>query len=586
MKVTPEITPVRRFFRLLELDKKDISYIYIYAIFSGLINLSLPLGVQAIIGLVAGGALSASLFLLVGAVSVGTALVGILQVMQVTITENLQRRIFVRSSFDFAYRLPRFQLESLTDNYAPELVNRFFDTMNVQKGIPKILMDFSTSALQIFFGLVLIAFYHPFFAFFGLILIIVVAIIFWVTGPGGLKTSLAESKYKYKVAHWLEEIGRSMNTFKLAGGQSLALDSTNELVSGYLDRRKSHFRVLLGQYGFMVAFKTLVTASLLMLGGYLVINNQITIGQFVAAEIVIIQVTSSVEKLIQSMETIYDTLTGLEKIGAVTDLPLEKSGGQSFKSIDDGKGMSISVRNLTFRYPNAQKPLLKNIDLQIESGKRVAIAGYNSAGKSTLLRVIGSLYSDYKGQISYNGVPKANLNLTDLRQYIGDYSMNEDIVEGSVFNNIVICHPDECMPEVLKAVGRVGLQEEIEELPDGFDTALLPAGRNISRSMRTRLLMARAILNRPRLLLVEGYFPGLEARERHRTYELLADPHNPWTLVTVTDDSELAKRCDEIVVMKDGEIVQQGDWDAVRNGPHFKYIFRDSPVSIWPAEFP
>ena len=577
------MTPVRRFFRLLQLDKKDITYIYVYAIFGGLINLSLPVGVQAIIGLVAGGALSASIFLLVGAVTIGTALVGVLRVMQLTVTESIQRRIFARSSFDFAYRLPRFRSESLTDAYVPELVNRFFDTVIVQKGLPKILMDFSTSALQILFGLVLIAFYHPFFAFFGLFLIFFVAIIFYITGPGGLKTSLKESSMKYMVASWLEEIGRSRNTFKLAGGQSLALDRTDHLVNGYLDRRASHFRVLLNQYGFMVAFKVVVTASLLLLGGNLVIQNQITIGQFVAAEIVIILVISSVEKLILTMDVIYDTLTGLEKIGTVMDRPLEPHGGQSFSDIDIGKGMMVRARDLHFQYPTSNGPSLQNINLDIKPLERICIAGYNAAGKSTLLGVVGSMFTTVEGQLTYNNVPFQDLDLRDLRQYIGDYSMSEDIVEGTILDNITLCHPMECMPEVISAVQAVGLEEEIATLPNGYGTQLLPAGSNVSRSMRTRIMVARAILSKPRLLLVEGYFPGLEASERSRVYDLLTSKDRPWTLITVTDDAELAGRCDRVIVLQDGKIVQEGTMEDISQGPHFKNIFHASPVSVWPA---
>ena len=168
MENSDRLTAVKRFFGLLSLDKKEITYIYVYAIFSGLITLSIPLGVQAIIGLIAGGALSASLIVLVLIVTAGTALTGILKVMQLTVTETIQRRIFARSAFDFSYRIPRFKMEKLTDYYAPELVNRFFDTITLQKGLPKILVDFSSAVLQIVFGLILISFYHPFFVFFGL----------------------------------------------------------------------------------------------------------------------------------------------------------------------------------------------------------------------------------------------------------------------------------------------------------------------------------------------------------------------------------------------------------------------------------
>ena len=243
MKPEPTWRPVRRFFKLLELDRKDITYIYIYAIFAGLITLSIPLGVQAIIGLIAGGALSASLIILVAVVTLGTGLAGLLTVMQLTVTETIQRRIFSRSAFDLAYRIPRLRLDNLNTYYAPELVNRFFDTLTLQKGIPKILVDFSTAILQIVFGLLLISFYHPLFFFFGAILIVILILIFRFTGPGGLSTSLQESSYKYKVAHWLEELARSVTTFKLAGGASLSLKRTDDLVCQYLDRRKKRHPV-------------------------------------------------------------------------------------------------------------------------------------------------------------------------------------------------------------------------------------------------------------------------------------------------------------------------------------------------------
>ncbi|MCI5081719.1 MAG: ABC transporter transmembrane domain-containing protein, partial [Saprospiraceae bacterium] len=214
-EITPW-SPLRRFFRLLELDRKDIYYIYIYAIFSGIIALSLPLGIQAIIGLIAGGALSASIYVLIAIITVATALNGLLKVMQITLTEHIQRRIFVRSAFDFAYRIPRLRLDKIVSQHPPELVNRFFDTLTLQKGLPKILIDLSTAVLQIFFGLLLISFYHPFFISFGLFLIVLLGLIFVLTGQKGLRTSLKESKYKYEVAYWLEELARTMSTFKLA----------------------------------------------------------------------------------------------------------------------------------------------------------------------------------------------------------------------------------------------------------------------------------------------------------------------------------------------------------------------------------
>ncbi|OWY25108.1 hypothetical protein C7N43_35435, partial [Sphingobacteriales bacterium UPWRP_1] len=241
------LTPLKRFFRLLSVDRKDITYLYIYSIFNGMINLSLPLGVQAIIGIIAGGQMITSWVVLVAIVTIGVVLSGGLQIMQMVISETLQQRIFTRASFEFAYRIPRLKLEALNKQYVPELINRFFDTLSLQKGLTKILMDFSASVLQILFGLLLISFYHPLFLLFGTLVVGVILIIFYITGPQGVATSLKESKYKYEVAHWLEEIARTMNTFKLHGNSSLPLTKTDDITNNYLAARKKHFSILLWQ---------------------------------------------------------------------------------------------------------------------------------------------------------------------------------------------------------------------------------------------------------------------------------------------------------------------------------------------------
>jgi len=576
MSDTTTIRPLKRFFRLLELDRKDITYVYIYAIFSGLITLSLPLGIQAIIGLIAGGAVSASLVVLVLIVTVATALSGILKVMQLTVTETIQRRIFARSAFDFAYRIPRLKLDEVIRFYPPELVNRFFDTLTLQKGVPKILMDFSTAVLQVAFGLILISFYHPFFVFFSFILVGILILIFRISGPGGLETSLRESKYKYEVAYWLEEIARAMSTFKLAGGSYFSLNKTDGLVNNYLDSRKKHFRILLHQYGYIVAFKTIVTGGLLFLGSYLVIDNQINIGQFVAAEIIVILVMNSVEKLILSMETIYDVLTGLEKIGSVTDLPIEDEANLDFKEIDTGNGMEINLKNLSFQFSDAKNPTLDELCLEVKPNEKVCIAGYNGSGKSTLLQLMAGLYSNYKGSISYNGVPMSNLNINKLRQYIGDYSVQEDIFRGTIMENIVFGCPDKGIDEVVKTARQVGVNEYIEQLPNGYNTMLLPEGRNVPQSIRTRIILARCIISGPRMLAVEGYFYGMERNDRYMIANVLAGKEQPWTMLTVTDDPILAANCDRVIIMDQGKIIQQGSFEEVQKGPHFAQVFTAS----------
>ncbi len=564
----------QRFFKMLELDRKDILYIYLYAIFAGIITLSLPLGIQAIISLLVGGETSSSLYLLIAIITIGTALTGVLTVMQLTVTEMLQRRIFARSSFEFAWRIPRLQLEKLSGIYPPELINRFFDTIIIQKGIPKILIDFSTALLQIVWGLILLALYHPFFVFFGLVLLIILISIFRLTGPQGLKTSLQESKYKYMVAHWLEELGRAMNTFKLSGECDLPMSRTDNLVSNYLDARKKHFRILLIQYGSIVLFKVIITASLLVLGSILVIQNQISLGQFVAAEIIVILILNSVEKLILTMETVYDVLTGLEKIGFVTDLPLERNGGIPFKEVNIEDGVRVDVEGLTFKFEDAITPTIKDISLKVKSGERICIAGYNGAGKSTLAQLIGGLYTNFEGTIAYNDVPFRSINIDSLRKHIGSLSDEEEIFNGSIIENITLGVEHLNLKRVIGISKEVRLHDFVNKLPNGYRTELLASGLNVPRSIRTKIILARTIINQPKLLILENFAPRIEARERQLIINYLTHKENDWTLIAVSNNPSFAERCDVVYILKDGQIIKQGIFKEIKNDPYVQDIFK------------
>lgn len=560
------LTAVRRFGRLLKGDKREISYIYLYAIFSGLLTLSLPLGIQAILGLVAGGRWSSSLVILVGVVTLGILFAGFLQIMQLSVMENIQRRLFTRSSFEFALRLPRLRLDALRNQYPPELANRFFDTLTLQKGLPKLLIDFSSAALQIIFGLLLISFYHPFFVFFSLILLLILAMIFYFTGPGGLQTSLKESKFKYKVAHWLQEVARTMTTFKSATGSQLAIQRTRDLTDNYLEARGKHFRILLSQYSAVVGFKTLVTAVLLGLGSYLVMDNRITLGQFVAAEIVVVLVLNSVEKLILTMDNIYDVLTGLEKIGQVTDLPLDPTGGLTVP-IQREHGLAISARGLTFSHPDTDFSVLNGLDFDIWPGERICLVGNNASGRGTLVQILAALILSYRGSLTFDGVPAANCDLNELRHSIGYYGSQQDIFRGTVLQNLQLGHEEVDFNLIHDVVRQVGLEDFIRRMPQGYDTELLPEGRQLPRHIAARIMIARSMVARPRLLAMEDFLTQVQGDDRQNLIDLLTERGQPWTLVTVSDSPFLASRCDRILLMENGRITAQGSYEELRDHP-------------------
>lgn len=551
------LRPIQRLWRLLKPDKKEITNVYVYSAFNGLVNLSLPLGIQAIINLIQGGQISTSWVVLVVLVVLGVALAGVMRIMQLKITENLQQKIFARGAFEFAYRIPKIKLEALYNQYAPELMNRFFDIFSVQKGLSKLLIDFSSASLQVIFGLILLSLYHPLFILFSIILIILLYFIFVLTAKKGLETSLEESKYKYQLAHWLEEIARSVISFKLSGETDLPSKKADIHVMKYLKARDKHFNILVVQYSLMVVFKVLVVAGLLVLGGILVMQQVINIGQFVAAEIIILLVINSVEKLVMSLENIYDVITAIEKLGQVMDIELDKEEGIKINEEKLTKGLKVDLKNIHFSYPPHVKQTLSNIHLQIEACSSVLILGPNGSGKTTLMHLIAGLYDSQEGIVSYNDLPKGNINITSLRSVIGDCMTRGELFEGSILENITMGRKDATYENAKWAIENLGLKDFIKSQSKGYDTIVDPQGKRFPLSVVEKILLARSIADKPKLLLLEDAFEHIDGIDKNNIIDFLLDKKNPWTIIAISNDPYIATKVDKIIRMERGKITEE-----------------------------
>ncbi len=550
------MTPWQRFIGMLQLDKRDLKQIFYYAIFAGLVALSLPLGIQAIINLIQGAQISSSWIILVALVTLGVAFQGGLQLMQIRILENIQQKIFTRSSFEFAYRFPKIKTSELRNYYPPELANRFFDTLTVQKGLSKILIDFPAAALQIIFGIMLLSFYHPFFIIYGILLVLLIYIVFKFTAKKGLETSLKESKSKYKVAHWIQEIARSMVSFKLSGKTQLAMTRNDQLTVDYLKARESHFKILLLQFVQMIGFKILVTSGLLIIGGLLVLNQQMNIGQFVAAEIIILLIISSVEKLIRGLETFYDVLTSLEKIGQVVDKELEAQEG--IDPFETTQQLHVQLDEVGFTTMEG-KEILKDISLQISQGDRIHLDGASGSGKTTLLKLLSGLNAPTSGRLYVNNTSIEGVWTNRYRSGIGQVLPEQQPFEGSILDNITLGDETITRDRLHEVLENIGLFHFIKEQPNGLDTMLYPEGQQISYTISKRIVLARAIVNNPKFLLLKDPLEYFEPEEANRIIKYLTDEKQPWALIVSSRNTAWKKAANRRLKLNQGTIKTVGN---------------------------
>ena len=532
-----QTSPLKRVQALIQNHKKEITSIYLFSILGGIVNLSLPLGVQTIIGLVMGATMVTSIYVLIFLVVLGVFLMGLFQINQMKIIESIQQKIFAQYAYTFADKIPRLDLKQMDKYFIPEKVNRFFDTLNIQKGFAKLLLDIPVASVQIVFGIILLSLYHPLFIILGVILLLLLGLILYYTSQKGIETSIEESNYKYGVAGFFGEIGRTIKTFKFSQGSDLNFIRTDENVSGYLGARTKHFHVLLFQYKSLLFFKVALTTLMLTLGSYLLINQQLNVGEFVAAEIVIMLVIGAVEKLITSLDSAYDVITGLEKLASVTDNPLESGGDLD---LNTRVGLEIEMKNFSFEFETG-KPVLNSINLHINSGEKIQITGPAGSGKSILMRVLTGNYIDFKGTLLINKVPIKNYTLQSLRKHTGILLQNQEIFGGTVWENISLGNKEISPSLILATANELGFADFLNHFPLGFDTEIEPLGKKTPQTIVRKILLLRALCGDKRLLLLENPWNGLEPAVANQIQNYLKN-QSATVIIATNEDALFGKK--------------------------------------------
>jgi len=538
--------------RILRKEKRDIWVIIGYSVLSSLLGLSVPLVSQSIVNAVALGVFNQQLVVLCAVVLVAMTVLAVLAIFERYVADMIQRRLFVHTTFDITYRLPQFQHTVHKTMYAPELVNRFFDVMTVQKSLGKFLLEGVNAVLVLITGLLLLGIYHPFFLLYNVLFISFLPLLTLVLGRGAIPTAIKVSKKKYEAAAWMEDIARNHLGFKLTGAHDFAYARIDAVATGYVEAKHKHFLIFARQIFGSLLFKAAATVGILGVGGVLVLEQQISLGQLVAAELVVIVIMGAIEKLINQFDLYYDLIAAIDKLSAIAVQPMEEVGGFPVPQMTKGGTVDISGLSLSI----GESKIIRNVTLSCGAQNHISIVGESGAGKSTLLHVLVGLYDTFTGTVRINGADVRNADLRTLRKRIGLVFPENQLVTGTILENIVlgrrIEHAD--LEWVLRLTR---LDKEILELPEGMRTRVTAHGENIAYGMRRRILFARMIVHKPDILLIDEAFDGIEdSTKLEMLDELFSWPS--WTIINVSHDPEVVRRTERVVVLSDGAIVQDG----------------------------
>ena len=547
----------------LKFEKGNLWVAVIYSVAIGILSLALPLATQSLVNTVAFGSLLQPIVVLSILLLAFLSFSSILQTLRQYVVEMLQRRVFVQMASDSVDHLLRARASAFDGTHPPELVNRFLEVVTVQKAAATLLIDGLTVFMQTIIGMSLLAVYHPFLGILDFFLLICIVIVLWPLGLGAVSTAVKESKAKYALVAWLQEVGRHLDAFKSGPGAAFALHRTNDLAKEYLNYRGKHFRILLRQVIGSLALQTLASTALLGVGGFLVINRELTLGQLVASELVLALVVSGFAKFGKHLETYYDLCAAVDKLGYLTDLPTESSGPDAMPKRDGGA--SVTVRNLTFRYPHGAKPVFENMHLEVPAGARIAITGRSGDGKSTLVDVLWRLRTPQSGVVEIDGNDIRNYKLESLRTEVAIVRVNE-VFQGTILENISFGRPDVDTQRVRDVLAGVGLMDEIDALPQGIHSQVSTFGLPLSSGQALRLALARAMAGRPRLLIIDEILDRVDdVSLRSSILESVFDRKAPWTLLLTSENPNILSLCDSVYELRKGSLLesssfkQQGD---------------------------
>jgi len=544
------MSPLKRFLELIQPDWRDIRVVVVFAFFVAMLSLAAPITTAALVNSVQGGTgIILQVIVLTSVLFVCLSLAGIMRALKAWVVEYLQQRIFVRVTDDLSYRLPIARISSFDGQNGMELVNRFFDVMTVQKAGAVLLVDGLTVVVNSIAGLIILGFYSRFLLGFDIALTSAMVFFIYVMGIGAVRTSINESLAKYRVAGWLEEVMRNPVSFRGWGGRELAQARADSLTQEYLLARKAHFRILFRQICFSLGLQAVASAALLGLGGWLVIEGQLSIGQLVAAELIVSVVVGSAVKLTKSLESYYDLMAAMDKLGHLFDLPLEREGGELFPKTQGPAGLEIKGWSSHLgHHSHDHHHDHHTVSLSIKPGEKIALAGTTGTGKSLLLQSIVGLRESHGGRIMIEGVDLRQLDLSALRERVVLVS-GKEIVQGTLFENIRMGRPEIRPEQVRKALKAVGLENWAADLPKGWDTILVSGGSILSSGETIQILLARAMVGKPSLLILDGVLDGLASPLREDLARLVTSHEQNWTLLLVTNHPDIAGLCDREIVL-------------------------------------
>lgn len=477
---------------ILAPDAAFVRLAVVYGIAISLLSLATPISVQLLINSVANTALPTPLFTLAAILFLLLALAGVLSALRVHLMALFERRVFARLVAEITLRAVHAQNPFFADARRGDLFNRYFDLITVQKALPSLLIGGFTIVLQGAVGLVVTSFYHPFFLAFNAVLIFVLFLIWQLWASGAIRSAVGKSHAKHAVAHWLESVGGSNGFYKSSRHVDFAMDRSDAMTATYVEAHRRHFRYTFAQTLCLLFTYALASAALLALGGWLIIQGELSIGQLVAAELILSGVFYGIAQFGPYLESLYDLAASLEELSMFWDVQQEEARVALSAGPANGE---IRLRGVV-QDGHA-------LDLAIASGEQLAVVSTPDVER-TLGDLLKRHLSPSRGLVLVGGSDIAGFDMYRLRADIMVLK-RPSFVEMPVRAYLSLAASGD-VTRMMDVLDTVGLTTRIGSLPDGLDTVISSSGWPLSVGETMALKLAGALLARPRVLILSPLY--------------------------------------------------------------------------------
>lgn len=538
---------------LLSEHRAEVWAVVLYALCVGLLALVSPVAVQALVNTVAFGTVLQPLVVLVALLFMGLLIGGVMRVLKAWTVEVLQRRMFVSTVARLAYRLPRIAEKDGVTGPRGRLVHRFFDLFSVQKASASLLLGGVDVLLAGGVGLLVLAFYHPLLLAFDVLLMLGLSVIVFGLGRGGVATSVTESSEKYAVADFLAEICAEPTVFRDRGGRAYAEERLDNIAIRYIDARAKHFRIVVRQLLGALSLQALASAGLLGLGGALVLQRELTLGQLVAAELIVSAIVSTLSDLGKYLETYYDLVASAYKLDGLLSLPREPEPEGGDESLTQSRTGPAAVELSEVQLKRGGRTLLSGASHVFAAGSRSLLTGSGESGKSSVLDLLFGRIAAQHGRTLLDGVEIREMSREALRDRVAIVA-GPEVISGDVFENVRLGRRDIPVSRVRSLLEQLGLGDELAHLPDGFNTELGPQGARLSHGQALRLTIARALARKPGFVAIDADLAALDKRSLSLVLSTLCDASAEWTVLFVGDHPAVRAFVDTTLSLEAGQL--------------------------------